>query len=79
MYPLTYLVEFCDALDLSMIELPDWYAEFLHPLLDRSPPESPFSTPDKRLAKKAKHGRGGGSKAGTPRRQAEALREQGEV
>lgn len=62
-YPLTYLVEFCDALDLGMIELPDWYAKFLHPLPDRRPPESPFSTLDKRLEKKAKHGRGEGRKA----------------
>ena len=63
------LPEFCDALGLDPVDVPDWYAEFLHPLPERSPPTSPLSTPDARLSKKAKHSKGGGSRAGTPRRQ----------
>lgn len=69
------LPEFCEALDLGEIELPDWYAEFLHPLPTRSPPDSPLSTPDKRPTKKSKQGRGGGPKLDTPRRQADASRD----
>ena len=57
---------FCEALNLELMELPEWYQEFILPPLPRSPPDSPFSTPDKHRSKRPKHGRGSGSQAGTP-------------
>lgn len=60
------LPDFCAGLDLDLVELPDWYADFVLPPHDRSPTRSPFSTPEKRLPKKMKHGKAGGSETGTP-------------
>lgn len=60
------LPDFCAALDLDLIDLPEWYQEFTLPPHTRSPPGSPLSTPDKQLSKKMKHGKGGGSIRGTP-------------
>ena len=62
----TDLPYFCEALNLEPMALPDWYQEYTLPPLSRSPPDSPFSTPDKQKSKKQKQGRGGNSQAGTP-------------
>lgn len=56
------LPDFCQALHLEQVELPEWYQEFMLPPLERSP----FSSPDKRISKKMKSARPGGSQAGTP-------------
>lgn len=70
------LPDFCTALNLGQKDLPEWYSDFLLTPPKRNPPRSPFSTLDKRQSKRSKHGRGGGSKAGTPRMQAEAFGDQ---
>lgn len=70
------LPDFCAALNLGQIDLPDWYSDFLQAPLERSPPSSTLSTPDKRLFKKSIHSHSGGSKVGTPQRQADAARDQ---
>lgn len=62
------LPEFCEALDLEPMDLPEWYEEILQPPLIRSPPTSPLSSPDKRLSKKHKQNKGNSSHADTPRR-----------
>lgn len=72
----TDLPNFCDALNLGPVELPDWYADFKLAPLERSPPRSPFSTSDKRQSKKQKQS--GGSKVGTFKLHAAALWEQEE-
>lgn len=48
------LPELCEALDMEHLHLLDWYAEFLHIPQVRSPPASPFVSPDKMEAKKFK-------------------------
>lgn len=70
------LSDFCAALDLDPINLPEWYADYLQPPLERTPPSSPSTTPDKRLSKKYKHSRGSSSKLGTPQRLIEVHRDQ---
>lgn len=70
------LPDFCNTLNLGQTDLPEWCNDFLQAPLERSPPRSPFSTPDKRQEKKTKQSPGGGSKAGTPRMQAESARDQ---
>lgn len=68
------LQEFCSALQLGEIDLPEWYQEFLLPTGDRSPPYSPTVTPEKHQAKKQKQNRLDGSIAGTPRGKAHSSR-----
>lgn len=60
------LPDFCAGLGLDPVELPDWYADFVLSPHDRSRTRSPFSMLEKRLPKKMKHGKAGGTKAGTP-------------
>lgn len=72
------LPDFCAGLCIDPVDLPDWYADFALPPHDRSPPRSPFSTPEKRFSKKMKQGRSGGSKQGTPNSRPRVDRDQAE-
>ena len=72
------LRDFCAALELDYVSLPDWYAEFLGPQPESSPLRSPFSTPEKRFHKRLKPHRMDGSKAGTPRTSRDDRRERGD-
>lgn len=60
------LPDFCAGLGFDLVDLPGWYADFVLPPHDRSRTRSPFSTPEKRLPKKMKHGKAGGFKTSTP-------------
>lgn len=60
------LPEFCNAVHLGPVNLPEWYQEFRIPPLERSPPCSTFVSPEKHLSKKMKQGGQRSSVAGTP-------------
>lgn len=60
------LPDFCHALQIDLIELPEWYQEFLLPPRENTQARSPLTSPDKRHSKKMKPSRPGGSQAGTP-------------
>lgn len=62
------LPDFCNALQLDRIDLPDWYQEFRLPPMERSPPSSPLTSPDNRSSKKLKASRRGGVLTPAPRR-----------
>lgn len=52
------LLDFCEAMNLDIINLLKWYQEFTLPLGEKSPPRSPFSSPEKRSSKKMKKNEG---------------------
>lgn len=58
------LPDFCSALQLGLIDLPEWYQEFTLPPKDRSQPHSPLATPEKHHSKKQRHNRQKGLTAG---------------
>lgn len=64
------LPDFCDALQLGVVELPDWYQEFIITPQVRSPLRSPLNTPEKQHTKKQKHFRSDPQSSGTPRSRA---------
>lgn len=68
------LPDFCDSLKLDLADLPEWYQFFLLPPLERSPPFSPFISPEKCQFKKMKHNWHGRSNAGTPNTRVHSLR-----
>lgn len=58
------LPNFCAGLRMDFVDLPDWYADFTLPPTNQT--HSQLSTPEKRIPKKMRHGKAGGSKSDTP-------------